>query len=357
MPDRPKALLRDRRSISKKGKVTKMIRRRILGLALGVFTATMGAALTQQVVAASSDASDYPSKPVQLVVPFTAGGGTDVISRVVATFLSQKWGKAVNVVNRPGAGGATGTSDVLKGNADGYVALAHNGSSTEALIAGNTNLPFSIRDYRFVATVINEPFGLLVKADSPFKSLKELNDWVKANPDQLTFGSTGPTSIQTFTVIQWLDSIGVDFAKARLVPSNGGGELLPQIAGGHVIVGFQDVTGATPLVKAGKLKLLAVTGTQRTSLFPDVPTFAEDGAPGVTTHFWSGFSLPAGTPDAIAQKWEAALKVIMNDPAFQDKLKSINAQAGFLDSTAFAQMISHDMDTYKQIVKDKSLIK
>ena len=133
--------------------------------------------------------------------------------------------------------------------------------------------------------------------------------------------------------------------------------IVVQIAGGHVIVGFQDVTGATPLVKAGKLKLLAVTGTQRTSLFPDVPTFAEEGAPGVTTHFWSGFSLPAGTPDAIAQKWEAALKDIMNDPAFPDKLKSINAQAGFLDSTAFAQMISHDMDTYKQIVKDKSLIK
>ncbi|HTJ57129.1 MAG TPA: tripartite tricarboxylate transporter substrate binding protein [Devosiaceae bacterium] len=331
-----------------------MIRRTFLGMAIGVMVAATGAAVSQQAIAASPD---YPTRPIQLVVPFTAGGGTDLASRVVATYLSEKWGKAVNVVNRPGAGGATGTNDVLKGNADGYVALAHNGSATEALIAGNNNLPFSLKDYRFVATVINEPFALLVKADSPFKTLKDLDDWVKANPGQLTFGSTGPTSIQTFTAIQWLDSIGADFTKARLVPSNGGGELLPQIAGGHVLVGFQDVTGAAPLVKAGKLKLLAVTGPQRTPLFPDVPTFAEEGAPGVTTHFWSGISLPVGTPDAIAQKWETTLKQMMDDQAFQAKLTSINAQAGFLDAAAFSQMVNHDMDTYKQIVKDKALIK
>jgi tripartite-type tricarboxylate transporter receptor subunit TctC len=335
-----------------------MIRTKLIGLAFTLgLAAVVATAPLQQAAAASSDASDYPAKPIQLIVPFGAGGGTDLVSRVVAAYLSQKWGKPINVVNRPGAGGATGTTDVLKGNTDGYVALAHNGSSTEALIAGNNNLPFSITDYRFVATVVNEPFGLLVKADSPFNTMKDLNDWVKANPDKLTFGSTGPTSIQSFTVIQWLDSLGIDYAKARLVPSNGGGELLPQIAGGHVILGVQDVTGASPLVKAGKLKLLAVTGSERTPLFPDVPTLAESGAPGVTTHFWSGVSLPAGTPDAIAQKWETAIKEMMSDPVFQEKLKTINAQAGFQDSVAFTQTVNSDMDLYKKIVADKALLK
>ncbi|HEV7718124.1 MAG TPA: tripartite tricarboxylate transporter substrate binding protein [Arsenicitalea sp.] len=330
-----------------------MIKRKLLGLAfmLGL-SAVVGTAPLQQAAAA-----DYPTKPIQLVVPFTAGGGTDLVSRVVAAYLTNKWGRAVNVVNRPGAGGATGTNDVLKGNTDGYTVLAHNGSSTEALIAGNTNLPFSIKDYRFVATVVNEPFGFLVKADSPFKTLKDLSDWVKANPGQLTFGSTGPTSIQTFSVIQWLDSIGADFSQARLVPSNGGGELLPQIAGGHVILGVQDVTGATPLIKAGKLKLLAVTGAQRTPLFPDVPTTAEEGAAGVTTHFWSGVSLPVGTPDAIVEKWQSSIKDMMSDPEFQAKMKALNAQPGFMDSAAFEQTVKHDMADYQKIVADKGLLK
>ena len=307
--------------------------------------------------AAASDASNYPSRAIQLIVPFTAGGGTDLASRAVATYLSNKWGHPINVVNVPGAGGAIGTAQVLKGKADGYTILANNGSSTDALLAGNTNLSFSVNDYRFVATVVDEPFVFLVKADSLFKSMKDLDEWVRQNPEKLTFGTTGPTSIQTISVIQWLDSIGVDYSKAHLVPVNGGGELLPMVAGGHVILGVQDVTGAAGLTKAGQLKILAVTGLERSTLFPDVPTLAEQGVNGVTTHFWSGFSFPVGISDAVVQKWESAIKDMLNDPQFQQKLKLLNAQGKFMDSPTLESTVKQDVSTYTQLLSKKLLVK
>jgi tripartite-type tricarboxylate transporter receptor subunit TctC len=307
--------------------------------------------------AAASDTSNYPSRAIQLIVPFTAGGGTDLASRAVATYLSSKWGRPINVVNVPGAEGAIGTAQVLKGKADGYTILANNGSSTDALLAGNTNLSFSVNDYRFVATVVDEPFVFLVKADSPFKNMKDLDEWVKQNPEKLTFGTTGPTSIQTISVIQWLDSIGVDYSKVHLVPVNGGGELLPMVAGGHVILGVQDVTGAAGLTKAGQLKMLAVTGLERSTLFPDVPTLAEQGVNGVTTHFWSGFSLPVGISDAVVQKWESEIKDMLNDPQFQQKLKLLNAQGKFVDSPTLASTVRRDVSTYTQLLSKKLLVK
>ncbi|MEA2916923.1 MAG: putative tricarboxylic transport rane protein [Bradyrhizobium sp.] len=307
--------------------------------------------------AAASDASNYPSRAIQLIVPFTAGGGTDLASRAVATYLSNKWGRPINVVNVPGAGGAIGTAQVLKGKADGYTILANNGSSTDALLAGNTNLSFSVNDYRFVATVVNEPFVFLVKADSPFKDMKDLDEWVRQNPEKLTFGTTGPTSIQTISVIQWLDSIGVDYSKAHLVPVNGGGELLPMVAGGHVILGVQDVTGAAGLTKAGQLKILAVTGLERSTLFPDVPTLAEQGVNGVTTHFWSGFSFAVGISDAVVQKWESAIKEMLDDPQFQQKLKLLNAQGKFMDSPTLESTVKQDVSTYTQLLSKKLLVK
>lgn len=307
--------------------------------------------------AAASDASNYPSRAIQLIVPFTAGGGTDLASRAVATYLSNKWGRPINVVNVPGAGGAIGTAQVLKGKADGYTILANNGSSTDALLAGNSSLSFSVNDYRFVATVVNEPFVFLVKADSPFKDMKDLDEWVRQNPEKLTFGTTGPTSIQTISVIQWLDSIGVDYSKAHLVPVNGGGELLPMVAGGHVILGVQDVTGAAGLTKAGQLKILAVTGLERSTLFPDVPTLAEQGVNGVTTHFWSGFSFAVGISDAVVQKWESAIKEMLDDPQFQQKLKLLNAQGKFMDSPTLESTVKQDVSTYTQLLSKKLLVK
>jgi tripartite-type tricarboxylate transporter receptor subunit TctC len=142
-----------------------------------------------------------------------------------------------------------------------------------------------------------------------------------------------------------------------LVPVNGGGELLPMVAGGHVILGVQDVTGAAGLTKAGQLKILAVTGLERSTLFPDVPTLAEQGVNGVTTHFWSGFSFAVGISDAVVQKWESAIKEMLDDPQFQQKLKLLNAQGKFMDSPTLESTVKQDVSTYTQLLSKKLLVK
>ena len=353
----PKEPERRRGSEQKECNMTKKVR--FCNLAhVTIVAALLGLAGYDAPPADAASASDsYPSRSIQLIVPFTAGGGTDLASRAVATYLSSKWGRPINVVNVPGASGAIGTAQVLKGKADGYTILANNGSSTDSLLAGNTNLSFSVDDYRFVAAVVDEPFAFLVKADSPFKSMQEFDEWVKQNPEKLTFGTTGPTSIQTISVIQWLDSIGVDYAKVHLVPVNGGGELLPMVAGGHVILGVQDAVGAAGLTKAGQLKVLAVTGSKRSNLFPDAPTLAEQGVKGVTTHFWSGFSFPVGIAEALVQKWESAIKDMLDDPQFQQRLKLINAQGKFVDSATLTSTVKQDVSTYTQLLSKKLLVK
>ncbi|MDQ1580583.1 MAG: hypothetical protein QOD05_1358 [Microbacteriaceae bacterium] len=297
----------------------------------------------------------YPTRPIQLVVPFAPGGGTDLVSRAVAAYLGQKWGKTINVINKPGAGGATGTESVLTASPDGYTVLADNGSSTEALLSGANKPPFTLKDLNLVGTVVNQPFVFLVKSGGQFKTMQDLDAWVKANPGQLTFGSTGLSSVQTYTVIEWLQSIGVDYSKVHMVPNNGASDLLPQIAGGHVVLGVQDVTGAAGLVKAGQLTPLAVTSTTRSPLFPNVPTLAQSGVKNVVSSFWSGVALPSGAPASVAQKWGSAMASMLKDPAFTAKLKTLNAQGQYLDSAQFTALVKNNLATYTQLVKQYKL--
>jgi tripartite-type tricarboxylate transporter receptor subunit TctC len=303
----------------------------------------------------STNAAAYPTRPIQLIVPFAPGGGTDLVSRAAAAYLGQKWGQTINVVNKPGAGGATGTAAALTAAPDGYTVLADNGSSTEALLSGANKPPFTLKKLDLVGTLVNQPFVFLVKSGSQFKTMQELDAWVKANPGKLTFGSTGLSSVQTYTVIQWLQAIGVDYTKVHLVPDNGASDLLPQIAGGHVVLGVQDVTGASSLVKAGQLTPLAVTSATPSPLFPNVPTLAQAGVKGVVSSFWSGIALPSGAPKSVAQKWGSAIASMLKDPAFLAKLKTLNAQGQYLNTTEFTALVNNNLTTYTQLVKQYHL--
>ena len=326
-------------------------------LAVGALTVLTLAGCSGVATTSSSTnaAPAYPTRPIQLVVPFAPGGGTDLVSRAAAAYLGQKWGKTINVVNKPGAGGATGTEAALTAAPDGYTVLADNGSSTEALLSGANKPPFTLKDLNLVGTVVNQPFVFLVKSGSQFKTMQELDAWVKANPGQLTFGSTGLSSVQTYTVIQWLQAIGVDYSKVHLVPNNGASDLLPQIAGGHVVLGVQDVTGAATLVKAGQLTPLAVTSTTPSPLFPNVPTLAQSGVNGVVSTFWSGIALPSGAPKSVAQKWGSAMDSMLKDPAFLAKLETLNAQGKYLNTTEFTALVNNNLTTYTQLVKQYNL--
>ncbi|RAK20518.1 tripartite-type tricarboxylate transporter receptor subunit TctC [Anoxybacillus vitaminiphilus] len=336
------------------------MRRKVAGMlaSLVLLGAVMVGCSTGTNSTAKKEEPKYPTKPIEITVPFAAGGGTDLNARAMSEYLSKEWGQPINVVNKTGAGGATGTLEVLKkGSKDGYSILTQSVSAVSASFAGNPNLPFKMEDLRFIARLAVDPLAYVVKADAPWKDLKEFNEWVKKNPDKLTFASNGTTAIATFGVIQWMDSIGADFSKAKLVTTNGSGDALPKVAGGHIVLGVQGVSEVANLVKAGKLKILGIASPQRSPYFPDVPTMEEQGVKGITVTQWYGVSAPAGIPDYVVKKWESAIEKMLNDSAYQEKMKSILVQPDYLNSEDFTKYVKEETEKFKQIAKEKGLIK
>ncbi|KIL37463.1 transporter [Cohnella kolymensis] len=327
-----------------------------------LFSLAASLLLTGSLLAGCGDAKggskDYPTKGIEIVVPFAAGGGTDLSARAAAEYLSKEWGQAITVVNKPGASGATGTDAVLKqGSKDGYSVLVHNVSSTSALMGGKSDLTFSVDDYQFGAQIVEDPLAFVVKADAPWKDLKEFADWVKANPDQLTFTSSGPTAIATFSLVEFLDNVGGDFSKARMVTTKGAADSMPKIAGGHAVLAIQGVSESAVIVKSGKAKMLGIIAKERSPYFPDVPTVEESGLPPMKAKWWSGVSFPKGTPAEVVKKWEDALKKASEDPAFQEKLKAINAQGAYLNSADFGKFVTDETAHYTDIATKKGLRK
>lgn len=307
--------------------------------------------------AAKKEDPKYPIKPIDYIVPYAAGGGTDICARAVAEYVSKEWGQPVNVINKPGAGGATGVQEVLKQNKnDGYTVVATNVSSGSALMGGSTSLPFKFEDFSFFSQVVQDPLCFVVKEDAPWKDLKELSDWAKKNPDQLTYTSSGPTAIATYAVAEWLDSIGGDFSKARMVVTNGAADSIPKVAGGHVVLAVQSVGESANLVKAGKVKMIAVQAKKRSQYFQDVPTVEESGIK-MNAMWWTGVAGRAGTPDYVVKKWESTLEKMSKDPAFIEKLKKISAESSYLNAADFTNMVKTETEKYTKMATEKGLRK
>jgi tripartite-type tricarboxylate transporter receptor subunit TctC len=261
-------------------------------------------------------------------------------------------------VNKPGASGALGTDAVLKQGAnDGYSVLVHNVSSTSALMGGKSDLTFTAEDFEYAGQVVEDPLAFVVKADAPWEDLNEFSEWVKANPDQLTFTSSGPTAIATFGLVEFLDNIGGDYSKTRMVTTKGAADAMPKIAGGHIVLAIQGVSEVSTMVKSGKVKILGIVSDERSPYFPEVPTVEEQGLPAMTAKWWSGVSFPKGTPAEIVQKWETALEGASQDPAFQEKLKAINAEGAYLNAADFGQLVKDETENYTKIATEQGLRK
>ncbi|WP_248930760.1 tripartite tricarboxylate transporter substrate binding protein [Paenibacillus hamazuiensis] len=307
--------------------------------------------------AAKKEDPKYPTKPIDYVVSFGAGGGNDIIARAVAEYLSKEWGQPINVVNKAGAGGAIGVNEALKhSKPDGYTVLGTSVTNTSTLLAGTVTLPFTIADFQFVSKVVEDPLAFIVKEDAPWKDFKEFSDWAKNNTDQLTYATPGPSGIATFAISEWLDLIGADFSKARMITTVGASESMPKIAGGHITVGVLSVSEAATMVKAGKAKMLAVVSGKRSQYFPDVPTADESGIK-MTVKWWTGVAVPVGTPDSIVKKWDEAIAKMSKDPAFLEKLKSINAESSYLSTAEVTKMVKEETEKYVEVATKKGLRK
>ncbi|AEI41667.1 tripartite tricarboxylate transporter substrate binding protein [Paenibacillus mucilaginosus] len=305
--------------------------------------AVLGILLSACTSGGSRDAANYPKKGIEYIVPFSPGGGVDLVARAVAEYAGKAWGQPVTVVNKPGGGGAVGAQAALKGAAkDGYTVLADNNSSTSMLSAGLSTPPVAITDHLFVSKIVEDAPAFAVSADAPWADFKAFSDWAKAHPDQLTWTTVGPSGFSSFAVAEWMKAIGGDFSKSRMVTTKGASESAPMIAGGHAVLAVHTVAELYPLAQAGKIKLLAVVADQRSTFLPDVPTADEQGVTGLTVRWWTGLSLPAGTPDEIRAKWDALIAEMVQDPAFLEKLKNMKMEPAYLDSGKFSEWVGNE---------------
>ena len=273
-------------------------------------------------IAPQAHGQAYPTKPIHLVIPFTAGGAVDTVGRTLGERLSAQLGQPVIVDNKPGASANIGADYVAKAPADGYTLLVGaNGLATNVSLFAK--LSFSpTKDLTPVALLGNAPLVLVTAADSPLKSLAQLIAAGKADPNALTYASAGNGS-SGHLAGALLTSVGK--FQALHVPYKGGAPALIDLIAGRVSFMLLNPLEVLPQVKSGKLRALAVSGAKRTPLLPDVPTVAEAGLPGFEAGVWWALMAPAGTPKAVVDKLNAETLKALADPTARERLESLGA--------------------------------
>jgi tripartite-type tricarboxylate transporter receptor subunit TctC len=297
---------------------------------------------------AAAPGQPYPTKPVEIVVPFAAGGGTDLISRLVADYLGKKWNQPIPVVNKPGGGGIVGARAALKdARPDGYTALMDIHTTSSMHIGAFKTPQLVLADRKYAGRIVRDPMVFAVKTDAPWKSFRELSDWVKANPDQLVWSTAGPSGPSRYTAYDWFTQIGVDPTKTKMVITEGAADSMTKLAGGHVVLAIHSVAEAHAMATAGKIRLLAVLSPSRIKYLPDLATAEEQGVmKGARVQWWAAAAFPAGTPDAIVKKWEAALAEMVKDPQFLAGAERINMNIDFLDSEKTRAFVEGEVAGY-----------
>ena len=264
-------------------------------------------------------AEDYPSRPIRIVVPYSAGGASDVPMRVIAEQLTRQMGQGVFVENKPGQGAMIGAAEVAKAPPDGYTLLL--ASNPQAISPSlYSNLTFDpVEDFAAISLFGREPSVIIVNPSLPVQNLKEFIDYVKARPGQVNYASSGNGSAQHLFTAMFLTAAGLDMTH---VPYRGSAQAVNDVLGGQVPMAMPGLAAMVPNIRAGKLRALAITGAARSPLLPEVPTLAESGFPGFTAYVWSGLVAPKGTPPAIIERLNRELKAAMKSPAvksFMDK--------------------------------------
>jgi tripartite-type tricarboxylate transporter receptor subunit TctC len=299
---------------------------------------------------ADAQALAYPTKPIRIVVPFPAGGATDIMARAVAQKLGEAWGQSVVVDNRPGAGGNIGSELVAKSAPDGYT-LEMGTVGTHAINASlYAKMPYDhVKDFVPIILVAGVPNVLVVNPSVPVNSVQELIAYAKANPGKLNFASSGSGTSIHLSGELFKTMTGVQMAH---VPYKGSAPALADLLGGQVQLMFDNLPPSLPHIKAGKLRPLAVTTTTRAAALPELPTMAEAGVPGFDASSWFGLLAPAGTPPAIVAKINTEVANWLATPEAKEKLLGVGANAAGGTPEDFARHIQAETAKWAKVVKE-----
>jgi tripartite-type tricarboxylate transporter receptor subunit TctC len=298
--------------------------------------------------ALAAQAQSYPTKPIRIVIPFPPGNTTDIMSRLIAPKMAERLGQQVIVENRPGASGMLGLDYVAKSAPDGYIVGCVQGGNMVVLPHTSKNIPYKpLEDFAPVAVSTTNYLGVVANVDAPFRTIGEMVKYAKANPGKLTVATNGEGGFPHLA-FEHLRTMA-DFTYTH-VPYKGSSAIATDIMGGQVMAGIDGITGMTPHIKSGRLRLLATTGKSRAVQWPDTPTAAEDVL-GYDSGGWFGYAVPKGTPREIVLKLNEEINRAMRQPDVSDKLVNAGLVVVSESPEYFAELLKSDYKKYGDLVR------
>lgn len=313
-------------------------------------TITLLAGLTLLSASALVAAAGYPDKPIKLIVPYAPGGTTDLVARIVASKLGEVLGQSVVVLNKPGAGGALGSSYAAKEAPDGYTLVM----AVESSHAVNPNVRkesmyHPIKDFAPISNLANVLGVLDVSSSSEIKTFQELIAKLKAHPEKYSFGSSGGGGYSHLFGELFMS---VTNTKLLHVPYKGLGPAVVDLMGGQIEVVFDNLPSSASLIQSGRIRPLAVAAPSRVKSLPNVPTYAEVGFPQLNTPSWFGLAAPAGVPEDILEKLNQSVKIVLSDPKVIVSIDQQGAAPAYTSRKEFADIIKHSNEVWKKVVED-----
>jgi tripartite-type tricarboxylate transporter receptor subunit TctC len=307
--------------------------------------------LTILAIVPASAQTDYPTRPIKVVVGFGPGGGTDILARLVGAKLSQILGQQVVIENRPGAAARLAAEYVSKQPADGYTLLASPIGAFSVAAAVYSDLRYSpTKSFVPLALIGQFPLILAVSASNPANTVKELVAYAKQHPDKANYPSTSPSFIIPMEELKLASGM-----PAVMIPYKSSEEMVLSVMSGQSMMTIVDPPPTVPQVKAGKLKALAVTGNERLAELPNVPSMVEAGYPSVDVHLWNGMFAPASTPPVIVAKLEKVLAEAIHDPGVSARLKGMAINPSNDTPEQFKQLIESDIVKFRNVVQAANL--
>jgi len=318
-----------------------------------IFTSLLALAALAVPAAATAQAQGYPNKTIKIIVPFAVGGIADTFARVIGQKLADLWGQPVVIENKTGAGGNIGADLVAKAAPDGYTLLMSNIGTHAVNIHLMKSMPFDpVKDFVPIAHVLDAEGLMVVHPDVKAKSVGEVIALAKAQPGKLTYASGGTGTTSHLAGEMFKSAAKVDIVH---VPYKGNSPAITDLVGGQTTMAFATMPTVMPMVKAGRLRALAVIGTSRAALLPDVPTVAESGLPGFAVSNWIGLFAPAGTPPEIVKRVHAEVQKIMQSPEVVKRLETEGAK--FLPMTAeqFADFQKAELAKWGKAIREAGI--
>ena len=291
--------------------------------------------------------SDYPSRPIEFIIPFPPGGPADTAARIVQPKLSAALGVPIVLVNKAGGGGALGADYVAKSKPDGYTVFAATNAPMTIVTAIQPDVSYRPSDFAPIGSYIADIGVITARAGSPWKTLEEFVDYARKNQGKLSYGSAGLGTVSFFMVELFKASYGLDITH---VPFQGGGPVKNAIMGGHVTIASSGLNSFAPLIKSGDLIPLATSAPKRVSAFPDVPTMAEKGFPEASLNIWMGLYVPARTPREIVDRLAQALEKTMKEPSVVAAVEKAGMVVDYRGPTATAKLVETEHEAVKKVV-------